>query len=316
MNLFAKYIFIFTLALTAPSSWAHASLQLTTEQSLYLGESKNVTLPVPEDLSQNLSWSIDSSKIKQLDGNEWITIEPQFDQQKSLVTLKIKAPYISPSFDSIPVTITGFNETLKTKDIEILLILSVRAELVIRFRPRSEDFVLKKISEQSNSVFEWDIPMNTVTGEYTPITVNNHPRGLWVRFRYEGQPSEELLRTGGYLIHIYRGEGEYIVHQPFDNDTHLLRTNCPFEPISIDEWKNPEMGLTAKGASWANCEFRGFVPNGTAYGFGFREHYLETESHEKMVEIKNAGELNKDLINYYQFLEESGLGLSALCSSW
>lgn len=236
--------------------------------------------------------------------------------EQSLLEIKIKAPYISPSFDSIPITISGVDEKTKNKAIEINLILSVRAELVIRLRPRSEEFMLKKLSVKSDSAFEWDIPMNTATGEYTPITVNNHPCGLWVRFRYEDQPSEELLRSGGYLIHIHRGEGEYIAHQPFDNDTHLLRANCPFEPISIDEWKKPEMGLSAKGSSWANCEFRGFVPNGTTYGFGFQEHYLETELHEKRVEIKNVGELNKDLINYYKFLEENGLGLSALCSSW
>lgn len=177
-------------------------------------------------------------------------------------------------------------------------------------------FVTKKLSEQSESTFEWDVPLDPMSGEYTPITVNNHARGLWVRFRYEGHPSDNLLRDGGYLIHIYAGEGEYIVHQPFDAETHMLRSGCPFDPIKLEEWKNPELGLIAKGKPWANCEFRGYVPNGTAYGFGFREHYLEREAHEKRVEIKNAGELNRDLINYYKFLEENGLGFSALCTSW
>lgn len=298
-------------------SSAHSEMLLSAEPSLYLGEAQTLNLSVPTKIKQPLIWQVDRAALKEMDAGEFIVVTPTLSLDGQKVAIQLVAPYISPSFDRVPVVVTGRASNSSEILVQINLQLSVRAELVVRFRQRTENFLLGRVlSEQSDSIFEWDMPLDSKTGEYSPITVNNHKKGLWVRFRYEGGVDQELMRAGGYLMHIYRGEGEYIVHQPFDNDTHLLKSECAFDPITDEQWKSPELGLVAKGQSWANCEFRGFVPAGTAYGFGFREHYLEKESQQKFVQIKNTGELNTELIEYYKFLEESGQGFSAICTSW
>jgi len=55
---------------------------------------------------------------------------------------------------------------------------------------------------------------------------------------------------------------------------------------------------------------------GTLYGFGFREHYLESEDQKKLVTIDSLTTLDTYLIELYQFYEQLGVGLSNLCSQW
>lgn len=316
MNLIPLAVFALVFAISSPSM--SSPIELESSESLYLGEKKQISLElINQEDSSDLEWAVDKSDLVNLDGGELISIEPKV--LGTTLNIDLTAPYIAPSFANKEVLLVGRDPITRMSLVTVRIDLSVRAELVIRFRERDEASFASIIpSPQADSDYEWDIPMDPTTGDYLPITVNNHKKGLWVRFRYEGKNPNNLLRSDGYVIHIYRGEGEYIVHQPFDKDTYLKQSNCPLEPISEDEWENPRLGLTAKGQDWANCEFRGFVPEGMAYGFGYREHYLESEEHEKRVEIKNVGELNTALIEYYQFLEESRMGdpLSAMCSSW
>ncbi len=312
----ALFTIIFLMANSALTATETAPL-IQTSASLYLGQKLDLDILLPNITPNETTWNVDNSSLLELDGGELISIQPQATE--SGIKIQIAAPYISPSFTNKKVIITGRDINSEVSNTVIELDLNVRAELVIRFKKRDIDSFSSIIpSEQTDSPFFWDLPIDPESGNYQNITVNNHQRGLWVRFRYEDSSDIELLRSGGYLIHIYRGEGEYIVHQPFNRDTHLNQSNCPLEPISEEEWQNPSTGLDASGKAWSNCEFRGFVPEGLAYGFGFREHYLESEENKKRVEIKNTGELNTELIEYYQFLEESGLmdPLSALCQGW
>lgn len=298
------------------SLWAGNQAQVFSEQSFYLGEKRTVSLEIPAEINtNNMVWSLNAAQIQQLDGGEFIRIAAQFVNLPGELKIDFFIPYMAPSFTDLPVTLMGYDPYDPTTTLTVQMSLTVRAELVIRFRSQKNSSPsLLPLSAQADSVFQWDVPVNEQTGEYRPLVINNHKKGVWVRFRYEDEPGTELERSGGYLIHIYRGAGEYIVHQPFDKDTHLIRSECPLEPISESEWLNPSEGLNAKGKNWSPCEFRGYVPPNAAYGFGYREHYLEDESNQKFVEIQNVGKLNKELI---EALNVMGVDLlTGLCTSW
>jgi len=311
MKLFVIFVFM------TFSGWLQAAPLVLTDQSFYLGESRTVVIGELESSSaEPIEWTVSRQMLDELDGGELIAVTPEVMASGEL-EIQVSVPYISPSFENFEVDIVGRQAGQVTPVARVRLNLSVRAELVIRMRPMPEEIDFSSLSEQVNSDFDWNVPLDPETGEYKTITVNNHPRGIWVRFIFENPENIQLIRSGGYLVHIYRGEGEYIKHQPFDRETHLMQSGCEFEPITEEEWRNPDLGLLAEGKPWSTCEFRGFVPAGMAYGFGYREHYFEGKEHEKFVEIKNVGDLNTDLIEYYYSLEAMGISpLGAMCSTW
>lgn len=302
------------LFLCSYSADAGSRVDIQTMQSFYLGEKRTETLVVPTEINTtNMIWNIDASQVQALDGGEFVRVSPQVLNNPGELKIDFFIPYMAPSFENLKITLMGYDPLDTTSTVSIEVILSVRAELVIRFRQLTSGVELLPDNVPKNSAFEWDLPYDAEAGAYRPLVINNHKKGIWLRFRYDGT-SADLKRAGGYLIHIYRGPGEYIVHQPFDKDTHLIDSQCRETPITDDEWRDPAMGLMAKGKEWSTCEFRGYIPPGAAYGFEFREHYLENETQKKRVEISNMGRLNTELI---EALEAMGIDLlTGLCSTW
>lgn len=314
LSLMAIFAFVLCASVSAASPLVSVVL---AEASLYLGEETVLTMHPGHDLKAGeIEWTVEREQLDALDAGELIGLKSSFNEAGQW-EIRINAPYISPSFADVEVQVVG----RKLGESEVVAMarvsLSVRAELVIKMKQTPNDYDFASAPDQVVSDFLWDVPKNPATGEYQTITVNNHPRGIWVRFLFENAENVPLIRSGGFLVHIYRGEGEYIKHQPFEKETHLMQSGCDFEPISDEEWRNPELGLEAADKPWSKCEFRGYVPAGMAYGFGYREHYLEDRNHQKFVEIKNVGELNTELIEYYNTLDAMGISaLGAMCSTW